>query len=325
MKFGSVILPDRSGLRRAFDEMRSAIDELCEAITEDCVINGAVFDLPAILKQDVTDNSPLDPEFISVNTINDRTAAISRTKDAYRNLWISSNPDISTRHPYRLPGALILDMNYSHIFRPLVERVNNSKSEFENQSLALPELIRFTELHDLFPGLMTIQACRKISLINEPLQSVRFFWANKQAISKVTKEEIITRLRKSQINPGRKMLSPDDQNVWFEKVENEIAAVMAVSDNAILRIRRPINVQPMARISRIEALPGEKQNIQQIPNPIPILVLSEKDGYLKLGELKDFDKFGVKHKLQPRKPKLSPIIERLHLYVWHKSDEIQND
>ncbi len=325
MTIDTEVLPNRSGLRRAFNEMRTAIDELTSVITESTVINGVVFDLPSILKTDVTDNSPLDPEFISVNTINDRSTALSKTKDAYRNLWVSSNPEISTRHPYRLPGALILDNSYGHIVRPLVDRVNNAKSEFENRSLALPEMMRFTELHDLFPGLMTIQACRKISLVSDSLQSVRFFWANKQAITKVTKEEIITRLRKSQVNPGRKMLSPSDLDVWVEKVEKEISSVMAVSDNALLRIRRPINVQPMVRITRVQALPAQKQNVQQIPNPIPILVLAGADESLKLGELKDFDKFGVNHKLQPRKPKLSLIIERLHLYVWHKPGGKQND
>lgn len=306
-------LTQRSSLRDVFHELRHTIDLLIEELANYELITASVYQLPVINRGEEEISS--NPEFISVEPYSDTQAASVAAYQSYSDFWISSNPKISTRHPIRKPGALLYKKNKNNDqLRQLVNQSNLLKTDFESLVKQIPESSRFNVLHEIIPGLMTLHVYRKIFITEQKLQAIGFFWANKQSIVRVTKEQILKRLRESQRNPGRQFLNIDDLDAWVEAVEGEIKTVMSVSNTTELRIRRPIKVQPMMRLTFYKESYQDKAEIIQIPNPIPAIILCEENELPRLGNLKSYDRFNVIHKKKPTPAKVNCLVPRLHLY-----------
>ncbi|WP_041457627.1 DNA replication terminus site-binding protein [Pantoea ananatis] len=220
---------------------------------------------------------------------------------------------LSTKAAVRLPGALCLACSEQEETE-LTERIagiNHLKARLEHLitvESGLPSEARFEFVHQHLRGLITLNAYRTITAIAAP-ESVRFGWANKQVIKNVKREEIVAQLKRS-LKAGRAQ-APWTREQWAEKVQQELADVRALPASARLKIKRPVKVQPIARIWR-----AEEKKQTQLACPSPILVLCrDRSQVPQLGELLNYDADNITHRYKPAAEPLSLLIPRLHLWV----------
>ena len=80
-------------------------------------------------------------------------------------------------------------------------------------------------------------------------------------IKNVKREEIVAQLERS-LKAGRAQ-APWTREQWAEKVQQELADVRALPASARLKIKRPVKVQPIARIWREEEKKQLKESKQE--------------------------------------------------------------
>lgn len=194
--------------------------------------------------------------------------------------------------------------------------MNALKQQFESyvvKHIPIPDQ-RFIVLHEqLFPGLMTLQLYRQIIATNQLLRSVRFFWNNKMSIERKSRDQIISGLRKSQLNPGRSLLA-DEKDAWFDAVENEIELISGFSNQTEFRIRRPIRVQPMVRFA-----PLLKNEVKPKAMSCLCLPLSFTPSRIhsQIRALMSYSEKDIQHRRDPseqRQYETELLIPRLHLF-----------
>jgi len=195
----------------------------------------------------------------------------------------------------------------------LVTEINRLKSDLSHMitvESALPSEQRFEFVHTHLRGLKTLSAYRGLQIIVDPW-SVRFGWANKQIIKNLTREDVLGILKKS-LAAGR-AVPPYSKEQWSEKIRQEMDTIGKLPPDVPLKIKRPVRVQPIARVWY-----QEEQRQVQYACPSPLLVLCRRQAGApvpQLGELTDYSRDGVKHKYKPAALPAHLIIERLHLYV----------
>ncbi|QTF08372.1 DNA replication terminus site-binding protein [Brenneria izadpanahii] len=234
----------------------------------------------------------------------------------FQRLFIHHYPEtISSKAAIRLPGALCfsVDQRQYQQAQQLVTEINALKKELEHiiavESGLAPEQ-RFEFVHNHLPGLITLSAYRSLMLITNPA-SVRFGWANKHIIKNMTRTELLTKLEKS-LKAG-KSSAPYNKDQWVALVEREIEQVIGLPKHAVLKIKRPVKVQPIARVW----YPKQQKQVQH-PCPSPLLVLCQQEfgGEVPIiGELNNYDADNIKHKHKPQAMPLRLLIPRLHLYT----------
>ncbi|WP_042958913.1 DNA replication terminus site-binding protein [Erwinia tasmaniensis] len=268
-----------------------------------------VFELPDVAKGQ--EHEPLTQ--ISVRQLTGQPA-LQRTLAHFNRLFMQHQSEkLSTKAAVRLPGAICMETSstQSALLREQTETINQLKRRLEQLitvESGLPSEERFEFVHTHLHGLITLNAYRNIALIDSP-DSVRFGWANKHIIKKVSLSEILEKLQKS-LKAGR-AVAPWSREQWAERVEDEIMLLKALPAGAVLKIKRPVKVQPIARVWH-----AEQQKQIQLACPSPLLVLCpDANSVPRLGELLNYDADKVVHRYKPDAQPLHLIIPRLHLYT----------
>lgn len=298
-------------LNNRFTMLETGLQELHQQLEDLPLLAARVFSLPEIEKG--TEHQPLMHIPVSATV---GTAARDLAIQHYQRLFIHhQGQNISSKAALRLPGVLCFSVTESQLTtcKKSIQHINQLKTELEHiitVESGLPSEQRFEFVHTHLHGLITLNTYRTITPLINP-SSVRFGWANKHIIKNVTREDVLAQLNKS-LNAGR-AVPPFTREQWVNLISQEINDVKQLPEKARLKIKRPVKVQPIARVWY-----QEEQKQVQHPCPVPLIAfyhLQSAVGLPKLGELTDYDANQIKHKYKPDAKPLQLLVPRLHLYV----------
>lgn len=294
-----------------FAALEIALQHLHQQLNTLPLLAARVFLLPEIEKG--TEHQPIEKITVTAKVGNE---AKDLGLQHYQRLFIHhQGQNTSSKAALRLPGVLCFTVSDKQLgeCENTIYQINQLKSELEHiitVESGLPSEQRFEFVHTHLHGLITLNTYRTITPLINP-SSVRFGWANKHIIKNVTREEILAQLNKS-LNAGR-AVPPFSREQWVALISLEINDVKRLPENTRLKIKRPVKVQPIARVWY-----QEQQKQVQHPCPMPLIAFCQEQSAAelpKLGELTDYDINQIKHKYKPDAKPLRLLVPRLHLYI----------
>ncbi|HDM8081002.1 TPA: DNA replication terminus site-binding protein [Yersinia enterocolitica] len=298
-------------LNNRFTALEAELQELHQQLEHLPLLAARVFSLPEIEKG--TEHQPITHIPVSATV---GTAARDLAIQHYQRLFIHhQGQNVSSKAALRLPGVLCFSVTESQLAtcQKSIQHINQLKTELEHiitVESGLPSEQRFEFVHTHLHGLITLNTYRTITPLINP-SSVRFGWANKHIIKNVTRADVLAQLNKS-LNAGR-AVPPFSREQWVDLISQEINDVQRLPEQARLKIKRPVKVQPIARVWY-----QEQQKQVQHPCPMPLIAFCQLQSIAelpKLGELTDYDANQIKHKYKPDAKPLQLLVPRLHLYV----------
>ena len=294
-----------------FKQLEDEINNLNQHLKTLSLLSSAVFELPDVSKDEEHD----EVTQITVSPSYDEQALELALK-LIANLFIYDNaPHISSKRAVRLPGALCFGTT-NHEFKIVdaqIKRINALKkqlSEIVTKESGISKEERFDFVHNQLKGLITLNAYRTLTLLSDP-DTVRFGWANKNIIKNLTRNDVLAQLEKSR--DANRAVPPYTSEQWAERIEKEIITLSQLPENAKLKIKRPVKVQPIARVWY-----SEIQKQVQYACPLPLFVFyidKENDFKPVIGELPDYNADNIQIRHRPKAKKLELVIPRMHLYL----------
>lgn len=294
-----------------FQQLETEIKTLTDVLKNLTLLPSAVFELPEVSKEEEHDEIIR----VTVSPCYDEEAR-DLTLKLIANLFIYDNaPHISSKRAIRLPGVLCFSTN-NQTFKSVkehVEKINLLKkklSEIVTKESGISKEERFDFVHNQLKGLITLNAYRTLTLLSDP-DTVRFGWANKNIIKNLTRNDVLAQLEKSR--EANRAVPPYTSEQWAERIDKEIITLSQLPENAKLKIKRPVKVQPIARVWY-----SELQKQVQYACPLPLLAFYiDKESNFKpvIGELPDYDAENIQIRHRPKAKKLQLIIPRMHLYI----------
>lgn len=298
-----------AALHDTFSSLEKRLAELRLNLAQFPLLNARVFPLPTVEK-----GKEHDPITQITVTILLGDAARDAGLAHFQRLFIHHYAEtVSSKAAIRLPGALCFEVTQEEYeqTRQLTETINALKATLEQlitRESGLAAEQRFEFVHAHLPGLITLSAYRSLTLLTDP-DTVRFGWANKHVVNTLTREAVLAKLEKSfQAERG---ISATEKATWQARVTQEIIDVKRLPQDAVLKIKRPVKVQPIARVWYQDA-----QKQVQHPCPSPLLVLCRDPSRAPLiGELGNYLADSTQPKFTPKAKPLRLLIPRLHLYL----------
>lgn len=298
-------------LNACFNELEQALGALQQQIAPLRLLAARVFSLPEVEKGQ-------EHQAISHIAVEQHVGQAARdlALEHYQRLFIHHNREnVSSKAAVRLPGVICLAVEQPEYqaLQTQLALINRLKGELEQiitvDSGLVPEQ-RFEFVHTHLHGLITLSAYRTLTALTNP-DSVRFGWANKHIIKNVKRDDILAQLEKS-LKAGR-AVPPHSREQWAALVSREIDDVSRLPQQATLKIKRPVKVQPIARVWY-----QQQQKQVQHPCPLPLIALCQVESGAavpKIGELLNYDAEAVKHRYKPDARPLRLLVPRLHLYT----------
>ncbi|MBN5179435.1 DNA replication terminus site-binding protein [Serratia marcescens] len=298
-------------MNACFVELEQALGALQQQIAPLRLLAARVFSLPEVEKGQ-------EHQAISHIAVEQHVGQAARdlALEHYQRLFIHHNREnVSSKAAVRLPGVICLAVEQPEYqaLQAQLALINRLKGELEQiitvDSGLAPEQ-RFEFVHTHLHGLITLSAYRTLTALTNP-DSVRFGWANKHIIKNVKRDDILAQLEKS-LKAGR-AVPPHSREQWAALVSREIDDVSRLPQHATLKIKRPVKVQPIARVWY-----QQQQKQVQHPCPLPLIALCQVESGAavpKIGELLNYDVDAVKHRYKPDARPLRLLVPRLHLYA----------
>ncbi|TCV99789.1 DNA replication terminus site-binding protein [Biostraticola tofi] len=298
-------------LNNCFDQLQCGLNEMNDLMLSLKPTVARVFVLPEVDKGEEHQHISK----IEVTQLVGQKARVTGLAHYKRMFIYDQKQNTSSKSAIRLPGALCWTVDNAQYQAALeiITRINCLKTELMKLitvESALPPEQRFDFVHQHLRGLKTLSAYRSLQVITDP-DTVRFGWANKQIIKNLTRQEVLAMLGKSL--EAKRTVPPYSRAQWNEKLREEINAVSKLPPDIKLKIRRPVKVQPIARVWY-----QQQQKQIQYACPSPLLVLCRGNATTAVpivGELLNYDSDNIAHRHKPKSQPTRLLLPRLHLYV----------